>query len=115
MAARIPLNRGKSATVPASGTVRVALGPEHGPPQWEVTRAVVKTSTPGTPPIPRCTLYLDTEDDAGLQDVTYDGSFDATDDLNLTVFKGSTVIAVWTGATPGVVCTLSVTGWQVTP
>lgn len=109
--AAVPLNKGKTATVPASGTVAIQLGPGVGPTQWNVTRVVVKTSRPGTPPIPTCTLYLNTQDEHGLQDVTYDGSFDASD-VDLTVYKGASVIAVWAGAQAGDVATLSVYGTQ---
>jgi hypothetical protein len=111
----VPLNRGGTATVTAAGTARVQLGPDTGPPQWLVTGMVVKTSRPGTPPIPQCSVYLDTEDQHGLQDVTYDGSFDSSDGLSITVPRGSHLIAVWSGAQAGDVATLSVTGLQVTP
>lgn len=107
-----PLNIGKATTAPASGTARVALGPVNGPPNWDVTRIVVRTSTPGVPPIPLCSVYLDTEDANGLQDQTYDGSFDQSD-CKIKVFKGSTLIAVWTGAAPGAILTMSLSGEQV--
>lgn len=113
-AARIPLNKGKTVALDATGAGTIQLGPDQGPPQWEVTKVVLRTSRPGVPPIPTATLYLNTQDEHGLQDVTYDGSFDSTD-VALTVFRGAHLIVVWAGGQAGDVATMSVTGWQVTP
>lgn len=112
---RQALNTSRSVTLDASGNGRLELGPDTvaGPPYWNVTRVVVRTDRPGQAPVPILSLYLDTEDANGLQDVTYDGSRDATDvDLDLT--RGQHLIAVWTGGQAGDVATLSVSGWRDT-
>jgi len=108
----VPLSRAGTVTLDGSGTGRVRLGPSVGPPTWQVTRVAVRTSRPGTPPVPRFTLYLDTEDGTGLIDQTYDGSADTTD-LSVRVFKGGQLIGVWTGGQAGDVATMSVYGEQI--
>jgi hypothetical protein len=108
----VPLNKGASVVLDASGAGRVQLGPDVGPPRWQVTRAAVRTSRPGQRPVPTFTLYLGTEDANGLIDQTYDGSSDTTD-LSVTVFKGAHLIGVWAGGQAGDVATLSVYGEQV--
>lgn len=105
----IPLNKGASAQLDATGAGRVTLGPTNGPPTWRVTRVAVRTSRPGLRPVPAFALYLDSEDANGLIDQTYDGSADTTD-LDVRVFKGSRLIGVWTGGQAGDTATMSVYG-----
>jgi len=113
MALRKGLNISERVTLDASGAGRLELGPDTGPPYWNVVKLVVKTTRPGQAPIPECTVYLDTEDDNGLQDLTYDGSRDASD-VDIDVQRGQHLIAVWTGGQAGDVATLSVSGWKDT-
>lgn len=111
MTRRQALNRSGSTVLDASGAGRVELGPDTGPPYWNVTRFLVKTSRPGQAPVPECSVYVDSEDDEHEQDSTYDGSKDRSDgDIDLV--RGQHLIAVWRGGQAGDVATLSVTGWQ---
>lgn len=111
MSDRQPLNASARVTVGLDGSGRVELGPDSGPPYWNVTKIVVKTDRPGMAPVPQCSVYVDSEDDNGLQDSTYDGSKDSTD-VDIDVQRGQHLIAVWTGAQAGDTATLSVSGWQ---
>lgn len=111
MARRQTLNTSDTVTLGASGSGRLELGPDTGPPYWNVVKLVVKTSRPGQAPVPACSVYLDSEDDNGLQDATYDGSRDASD-VDIDVQRGQHLIAVWTGGQAGDVATLSVSGWK---
>lgn len=107
------LNTSARVTLDASGFGRLELGPDTGPPYWALTRWVVRTTRPGQAPVPQCTVYLDSEDDNGLQDVTYDGSRDASD-VDVQLQRGQHLIAVWTGGQLGDVASLSVSGWKDT-
>lgn len=108
---RQQLNVAQRVTLGASGGGRLELGPDTGPPYWSVLRMVVKTSRPGVAPVPRCAVYLDTEDDNGLQDITYDGSYDVSD-VDIELQRGQHLIAVWAGGQSGDVATLSLSGWK---
>lgn len=111
MARRQQLNTSARVTLGAGGSGRLELGPDTGAPYWSLTRWLVKTTRPGQAPVPQCSIYLDSEDDNGLQDVTYDGSRDASD-VDVELQRGQHLIAVWTGGQAGDVATLSVTGWK---
>lgn len=112
MSSSLPLNKGVTVQLDASGNGTVTLGPTVGPPLWQVTKVSVRTSRPGVPPIPQFQLYLNSQDPDGIQDSTYDGSFDDTD-VNITVFKGGQLIGVWTGGKSGDVATMSLYGQRV--
>lgn len=111
MTARQSLNTSARTVLGADGSGRVELGPDSGPPYWNVVKFVVTTNRPGAAPVPQCTVYLDSEDDNGRQDSTYDGSKDASE-ADIDMQRGQHLIAVWTGGQAGDVATLSVTGWQ---
>lgn len=105
------LNTSQSVVLDASGNGRLELGPDSGPPYWTVTKLVVKTDRPGVAPVPSCSVYVDSEDDNGLQAATYDGSRDeSAEDIDLQ--RGQHLIAVWAGGQAGDVATLSVSGWK---
>lgn len=109
------LTAGANAVMALSGgivTATVSLGPDQssGPAVWEVDTAIMKTSRPGTAPIPRVELYLnDTSNPANLQFLSYDGSFtQAAGRCRLT--RGQRLIAVWTGGQIGDIAYLTLTG-----
>lgn len=108
---RQPFNTSARVTLDASGGGRAELGPDNGPPYWNITKYVVKTSRPGQAPVPQCSVYVDSEDDNGLQDTTYDGSKDASD-ADIDLQRGQHLIGVWSGGQAGDIATLSVTGWM---
>lgn len=107
---RQTLNASDDTTLDANGQGRVELGPDTGPPYWNVTKYVVTTNRPGLAPVPQCSVYVDSEDSRGLQDTTYDGSKDASE-ADIDLQRGQHLIAVWTGGQAGDKATLSVTGW----
>jgi len=108
---RQPLNTSKTVKLDASGAGRLELGPDKGVPYWNVVKMLVRTSRPGKAPIPTCSVYLDSEDDNGLQGSTYDGSRDESD-CDVDLVRGQHLIAVWSGGQLNDVATLSVTGWK---
>lgn len=110
MSDRQALNTSRPTTLDANGNGRLELGPDSGPPYWNVTKIVVLTDRPGLAPVPQCSVYLDSEDANGLLDSTYDGSKDSTE-VDVDLQRGQHLIAVWTGGQAGDVATLSVTGW----
>lgn len=111
MSDRQALNLSADVVLDASGNGRLELGPDSGPPYWNVTKYVVSTDRPGQAPVPQCSVYLDSEDKNGLQDSTYDGSKDATE-CDIDMQRGQHLIAVWTGGQAGDEASLSVTGWK---
>lgn len=108
---RKALNTSAWVTLDANGDGRLELGPDSGPPYWNVTKVNVYTDRPGLAPVPSCAVYLDTEDDNGRQDATYDGSKDAME-CDIDVQRGQHLIAVWSGGQAGDRATMSVTGWK---
>ncbi|MFJ2952939.1 hypothetical protein ACIO8H_35805 [Streptomyces sp. NPDC087226] len=113
MSDRQALNTSRPTTLDANGNGRLELGPDKGPPYWNVTKLVVMTDRPGLAPVPQASVYLDTEDANGLIDSTYDGSKDSTD-VDIDLQRGQHLIAVWSGGQAGDTATLSVTGWTET-
>ena len=106
---RLPLVIGGSVTLDATGGGRVSLGPDQGPPNWEVTSLVTQTNRPGLAPIPRVQLYLDAVDPTNSLGLRYDGSYgQATGSQDLT--RGQHIIAVWSGGQAGDVATLTLNG-----
>jgi hypothetical protein len=107
------LNTGATVVLGVGGSGRLELGPADRPgsPYWNVTRVAVGTNRPGLAPVPSMSLYLDAEDETGLQDATYDGSRDGSD-VDIDMQRGQRLIAVWTGGQAGDRAFLSVTGWK---
>ena len=99
------------ATVAGVVTGTIELGPDDGPPYWNVTKMMVSTDRPGQAPIPSCSVYLDETSSRGLQGSTYDGSRDETD-CDIDLQRGQHLIAVWTGGQAGDTATLSLNGWK---
>jgi hypothetical protein len=108
---RSTLNVSGSATLDVNGNGQVALGPQSGPgpANWRVDGVILQTTRPGAAPIPRAQVFLDQQTPSNSQGLTYDGSFNqgAT---NLTIGRGSQIIAVWTGGLAGDVASLTLTG-----
>lgn len=100
---------GKPVTLNAAGTGQVSLGPDQGPPYWQVTGIVLQTNRPNLSPVPVCQLYLDDVAAVNSLGLTSNGSFKtASCDRPLT--RGQHIIAVWTGGQSGDVATLTLSG-----
>lgn len=106
---RIPLVTGGTAVLDATGSGRVQLGPDVGPPNWEVTSVIVQTNRPGAAPVPRVQLYLDSVDPTNSLGLRYDGSFGQASGSQELV-RGQHIIAVWTGGQVGDLATLTING-----
>lgn len=109
---RSTLNASATVVLDANGAGRVSVGPQDsaGPANWEVTGVILQTSRPGEAPIPRAQVYLDLEQPANTQGLTYDGSFSQGRASNLRLSRGSRLITVWSGGAAGDVATMTVTG-----
>lgn len=106
---RYSLTAGLSVTLGSTGGGQILLGPDAGPANWRVTGLTVQTNRPGQAPVPRVQIYLDQVDPSQSQGLNYDGSFaQATGEVTLS--RGSHLIAVWTGGQAGDIATFTVTG-----
>lgn len=105
------LNASNSVTLDASGNGQTKVGPQDsaGPATWHITTVVVQTTRPGLAPVPTVQLYVDSVSPANSQGLDYDGSFNEAGG-NLTITRGSYLIAVWAGGQAGDVATLTVSG-----
>jgi hypothetical protein len=108
---RSTLNISGSVTLDANGAGRVTLGPQTGPgpANWRVDGVILQTTRPGVAPIPRAQVYLDQDNPSGSQGLTYDGSYNQGT-VDLTLGRGSQIIAVWSGGLAGDVASLTLTG-----
>jgi len=105
------LHEPSSAVATAAGVATVSLGPSdrRGGTTWSIDSLIWQTNRPGVAPVPRVQIYQDHADPSGSLVLSYDGSFgQAVGDLEIST--GSTIIAVWTGAQAGDICTLTITG-----
>jgi hypothetical protein len=108
---RSNLNASQAVTLDANGSGRVELGPSTsaGPANWRVDGVIIQTDRPGEAPIPRVQVYLDQENPSGSQGLSYDGSFNQGT-VDLTIGRGSNLIAVWSGGQAGDRASMTVTG-----
>lgn len=112
---RSQLNVMTTGTVNAAGNLTITFGPADVPGNayWNVTRIVVENQNAarrGKPPIPTCAVYVDSSTN-GAQDITYDGSYDATD-VDIDLARGQSIVAQWAGGQSGDVMILSLNGWK---
>jgi hypothetical protein len=107
----VPLNDFGSAIVNGSGAAVVSLGPRIGQ-RWVVTAAAVSTSTAVA--VPQANIYIgNAAEPANLVDGTFTGNLDSTSKTaGFIITSGQNVIAVWSGADPGAVATLSIIGFM---
>lgn len=111
------LNKSGTVTLATIGGVvtgSITLGPglnnDRGPATWNVTGVITKTNRPGASPIPRVEVFLDDVNDPGAsQGITYDGSF-SQGPCDISMVRGQSLIAVWTGGTAGDIATFIVSG-----
>lgn len=97
----------KSVTLDATGSGSVTLGPDSGPPVWNISKIVVKTSRPGQAPVPSFELLDDQGRNLGL---TYDGSFDESDFGGYIITRGQTITGSWSGGASGDQATMYIYG-----
>lgn len=107
---RYGLQAAEVISLDADGNGTAEIGPgSQGPATWHVTGVIVQTDRPGKAPIPRVQVWLDQTNAAGVQGLTYDGSF-AQGHSDVTMTRGQKLIATWTGGQPGDIASLTVTG-----
>lgn len=101
-----------SAVVDGLGTAIVSLSPGRPFVTWEVERYAVLI--PGETLSPVCTVYRNTVGPGAAIESTRTGQNDASDQPNvLPLTSSETLVFVWTGATPGLTATATITGRQV--
>lgn len=100
-----------STTLGASGGV-VELGPglngDRGPATWNVTGVIITSDRPGQSPIPRVIIYRNIIG-GRIEGTSYDGSFDQGG-CDITLGRGESLIAEWSGGQIGDSVTLTLTG-----
>lgn len=107
MTSRRPLNESASATADASGRAVVRLGPHRAFEVWDITQTSVQTTS--TTNVPEVRLYEGHESPSALIDGSYDGNLNHTN-AHIRLQSGVELVAVWSGADVGAVCTLAVMG-----
>ena len=100
------LNTGGSATVPASGTRTVTIGP-NGIETWQISTIAVTASSATSEPTAK--VYVDSVDPIHFIGGTFTGSNDSSDQ-SVVLLQGQKLICVWTLADVGATVTLSVYG-----
>jgi hypothetical protein len=111
---RQPLKASNRVTLDASGNGTIRIGPADagsGPANWNVTGVIGRTNRPGSAPVPRFEVYLDREDESGLEGVTYDGSF-AQGACDITMTRGQQIIAKWFAGKAGDIASITLSGWK---
>lgn len=95
----------QAATADATGTATLDLGQVDPTTQWLVDRLVVQTTSTASTTL---RLYDSTVAPANLLDATSSGNINTADyPAGLLVRPSTSLVAQWTGATFGAVCTLT--------
>lgn len=106
----MPLSKGVTGKLDATGGVTLQIGPEaRGKQYWRITSVLLKSSRPGQAPIPRAEVWLDSQDAQSQQGLTYDGSF-ASGHCDISMTRGQELICKWTGGQTGDTVQLTVNG-----
>jgi hypothetical protein len=103
----VPLSESASGITDANGECRVSLGPLRSFEVWNVISTTVANT--GTALVPTAKLYRGGEAPSRLIDGTYTGTLDTTDTA-YSLRSGEKVVAVFTGASVGTQCTVTVEG-----
>jgi hypothetical protein len=99
---------GGTVTVP--GTVTLSVGPQGLGNIWYPVQCVVSTST-GATDTSTCAVYLGSQAQQNLQGgQSYAGGGDTVSLSVQSMSPGDLLIAVWTGAVPGAIAAINVTG-----
>lgn len=94
-----------SGTADASGTATVDLGTLDTQTRWVLTHMVAACTSAAASTM---RLYFGSVGPAGLRDGTSAGNFDVADwSPGLFVPEGTRLLAVWSGADPGALATLT--------
>jgi hypothetical protein len=112
---RIPLLESRSATADVNGTARIEIVTATSHEYWEVTSTVITTRTVGTNNAdvgPTFRLYLDTDSNAGLIDVSFNGTDDVTD-TKYELYPGRRLLCIWVDMEPGNEATVRLQGTRI--
>jgi hypothetical protein len=113
-AAEVPLGPYGFAqgTITAGGTLTLAVGPQAAGTAWELAQAAISTAT-GAADTSTCAIYAQPYGPASAQWLvgqSYAGGGDQVGLAGVRVVRGEYVVAVWSGAHPGDVATLILSG-----
>jgi hypothetical protein len=103
-----PIYESVSATIPASGTTQVRLGPNRYGISWHITRIVVTCTTPSTQQV-TFVAYRGFVSPTTMIGGTYSGQQD-NDDCDITLGVGDLIVGTFTGANAGDVATMTFIG-----
>lgn len=101
-----PFFVGTSGIANSAGEVVLRLGPTKANEEWTIEHQSV--SNPG-PRIPEVNVYKNFVADSAFIEGTINGKSGSSDTL-INLMTGEIVLYVWTGATPGTLCTVNVRG-----
>jgi len=105
--ARQRFSRSVTGIVDSSGRAECQITPPGV--DWTVETTTVSVSSNVLEP--ECRTYLNGTGEPNLVEGTYSGSRDTSDTAHY-LQAGDFLTAIWTGADPGAVATLRVSGWQ---
>jgi hypothetical protein len=110
---QVPISGGQGmATVNAQGQATVSVGPQGRGTTWYPAAAFVTTTT-GAADNSTVSVYVGAQVQENLQGgQSYAGGGDTVSLAVVSMQPGDYLIAVWSGAVPGAVATLNVTGSQ---
>ncbi len=100
------LDLSASSTFDATGRAELRMGPRVYGHSWTVSRLVISTGSTLTT---QCRIYLNAIADSRLLAGSYSGNRDYNE-TTLPLFNLDTLIAVWSGGTPGSYATLNIQG-----
>lgn len=106
---KLQLQTSGTATANAAGVARVQLGPQKAGESWVVKGYAVANDSALTQLV-TCNIYRNVVSDTTLVDGTYQGQSRVSRGDNLDIGPGNTLIAEWTGCTPGSISTFIVNG-----
>jgi hypothetical protein len=107
----VPLTGGQvTGLVGAGGTVTLKVGPQGLGNIWYPVQCTISTST-GALDTSTCAVYLGSQAQQNLQGgQSYAGGGDVVSLSVQSMSQGDLLIAVWTGAVPGALAAVNVTG-----
>lgn len=96
----------RQAAANGAGVAQAVFGPVQPGYQWRVERIAISSDSALASAF---TMYLETIDPTNIVESTPSGNNDIADETQpILVPEGSRLLAVWTGATPGALCSVRI-------
>lgn len=101
-----PVEESATAVADANGRAVVRLGPSRAMEKWSITNTAVQSTSVDTATFK---LYRGSESTSRFIEGTYAGGQDNSNTA-YTLQNGEPAVGVWTGATIGATCTMTISG-----